>query len=313
MREDSPAKPRTSPRFPTALTLGLAAILTLGIARARPAPRTMQEDHGENPARFWAEKASTSGALDVALAGDSRVFRGLAPEEMHASLPGARIGNLGFSGICLCEQYLPFLEGALAAGGQRTIVLGVTAHSLTGHASRDNGFLAERRKTRREQLEGVYLSPLEDALRPLDTTELGLGGKGRRSARYLQDFREGGWVASRLVPENPNGALPEYDRVLRAGRVEPALLSDLVGTVSRWRTKGIRVAAFRPPTSKEMRALERELGGYDEDEVASHLRAAGAEYWEIQPDSYHTYDGSHLTEDSARALSRDVAARLARR
>ncbi len=303
-------------RSPTAIALGVAALLAVGVARLRPAPATMQQNLGESPARFWAEKARVEGRLDVVLAGDSRVFRGLAPEEMRAALPGSRIGNLGFSAACLCGDYLPYLERSLGDGPtEKTIVLGVTAHALTSHAARDNGFLAERRRTARERLESQYLGPLEDALRPIDATELALGGGSatRTSALYFQDFRADGWVASRLSPENPNGALVEYERVLREGAVEPALETELLAQVTKWRARNIRVFAFRPPTTTEMRMLEERLAHFDEAAFAARFREAGGDYWEITPDAYHTYDGSHLTEASARELSRDVAARLGRR
>ena len=310
----TPQRPRA--HASSAIALALAAVLTVGIARVRPPQATMQQNTGASPARFWAEKAQVEARLDVVLAGDSRVFRGLAPEEMRATLPGSRIGNLGFSGACLCGDYLPYLEHALGDGsGEKIIVLGVTPHALTSHAARDNGFLAERRRTMRERLESEYLGPLEDALRPVDAAELLRGGsaEARTNALYFQDFHEGGWVASRLSPESPDGAVPEYERVLREGKVEPTLEEALLAQVARWRARKVRVVAFRPPTSKEMRAVEARLAGYDEAAFAARLRDAGAEYWEIAPDAYHTYDGSHLTEASARELSRDVAARLARR
>ncbi len=317
MATDRPT-PRPLLRAPTALALGLATLLTFGVAQVRSLPATMQQNLGESPARFWADKARVTARLDVVLAGDSRVFRGLAPEEMHSALAGARIGNLAFSGACLCGDYLPYLEGALArgdGGAEKTIVLGVTPHALTSHAALDNGFLAERRRTTRERLESTYLGPLEEALRPIDVGDLPLAvaPNARNGARYFQDFREGGWVASRLDPEKPNGALVEYERVLRDTKVEAAIVGELVTAVARWRERNIRVVAFRPPTTSEMRDLEDRLAAYDEAAFVKRFHEAGGEYWEITADGYHTYDGSHLDTGSARALSRDVAARLARR
>jgi hypothetical protein len=308
-KHDTPS-PR---RAPSLWALGLGLVLTILVGLVRPAPRTQQRSTGTPAARFWAAKVAVEGSLDIALAGDSRVFRGLSPEEMRAALPDARIGNLGFSAACLCGDYLGYVERSLAKDARAPlVVVGVTPHSLTGHAARDNGFLAERRRPARERLEELYLRPLVDFVRPLSLAEIGLpvGDPGRRGSLYLQEFHPDGWVASRLEPESPNGALIEYERVLRGSKVEAALVDELAASVARLRARGVRVVAFRPPTTPEMRALEDRLAAHDEPALSARLRAAGAEYWELGG-AYHTYDGSHLDESSARALSRDVAARIA--
>ena len=45
-------------------------------------------------------------SLDVVLAGDSRIYRGVSPKAMSETLPGLRVGNFGFSSVALAEPYL---------------------------------------------------------------------------------------------------------------------------------------------------------------------------------------------------------------
>jgi hypothetical protein len=61
-----------------------------------------------------------------------------------------------------------------------------------------------------------------------------------------------------------------------------------------------------------MVALEAERSDFDEPAFAEAFERAGGA-WLRFSGSYHSYDGSHLREDAARALSRDVATVIASR
>ena len=296
---------------PILRTLFLAVPIVLAAGAARPRPEGEVVHGGVHPKRFWAEKARIRGSVHVALVGDSRVYHGLAPSEMGAVLREAGWGdpnvvNLGFSGVCLCGPYLPYVDRALDPRGQRrVVVLGITPHALTPHAQKDNGYLAESRRTASEVLERVVLAPALEAF---------LGG-GRRArpadSHYRETFFADGWVGATLTPAQPDFALTEYRTVFASTKVDPSLVNELVERVAQWTRGGVRVVAFRPPVAKALLELEDRSSGFDEAAVRARLMAAGAEVPSLEG-SYATYDGSHLDEASARALSRDIATRLTR-
>lgn len=301
---------------PTFRALALAVPIVIGVGLARPRTETTLEKLGVHPAKLWAEKARTRGTVEIALAGDSRVYIGLSPGEMRQALPARRVQNLGFSGVCLCGPYLEFLEQALDPSARdRVVVLGVTPHSLTGHAARDNGYLAELRRPRTEVFERRFLLPVLDFVEPFPVDDLGrrwLGaGETRPAQRVVQRFHADGWVASTSEPPRPELALREYRTVLATWKYDAARLEELAAFATRLRGEGVRVVAFRPPSSVAMRRLEDDLGQYDEPQVRARLLRAGAEYLGFADDAFSSYDGSHLEEGSARSLSQQIAARLA--
>lgn len=300
---------------PTARAALFTAALVAVVGLARPRPASVLEDHGVHPARFWAEKASDTARYDVVLAGDSRVFRGLAPAVVGDELGGARVTNAGFSSVCLCGPYLEHAIGRLEpSSARRTLVLGVTPHALTAHAERDNGYLAEARRTRSERLERVWLAPALDFVAPIAPADLLRAARREpvRGSRYVQRFEPDGWVASALLPPEPDRALGEYRRVMTGSKVEPRIVAELSGRVRALVGDGVRVVALRPPASPALRRLEEDLGAFDEASVRADLERAGARWLPLDPDRYPSYDGSHLGEDSARALSRDLGRELAR-
>jgi hypothetical protein len=304
---------------PILRTLLLAVPLVLAAGALRPRPEAETVHAGVHPKRFWAEKARIRGSVHVALVGDSRVYHGLAPSEMGAVLREAGWGdpsivNLGFSGVCLCGPYLPYVDRALDPRAERrVVVLGITPHALTPHAQKDNGYLAEARRTASEVLERIVLAPALDYLEPIRLEAfLGDGRRARPAdSHYRETFFADGWVGATLTPAQPEFALTEYRTVFASTKVDPSLVDELVERVARWTRSGVRVVAFRPPVAPELLELEDRMSGFDEAALRARLIATGARMPPVEG-SYATYDGSHLDEASARALSRHIAARITR-
>jgi hypothetical protein len=231
---------------------------------------------------------------------------------MRAILPNRRIANFGFPGCALDRPYLEAVEALLDPTGKAaTVVVGVTPHSLTAHAARDSGFLSERRRPLTEVYARLYLAPVERFFRPIDlatTLKQVAHPEQRVWGNYLEDLHDDGWVASRQVPERPGSALGEYRRVLEP--VSPEIVDGLLETVTAWSGRGIRVLGFRPPSSDAMVQLEAQRSDFDEPSFAESFERAGG-VWLRFGGSYHSYDGSHLREDAARALSRELAMTIA--
>jgi len=286
-------------------SVGLIAASTLLGAALRPPAHT----EGLCPEGFWARKLLWNREYDVVLAGDSRVYRGLAPEVMADSLPGMRICNFGFSNCAFEERYLSAVEKLVPESGTRTIVLGITPNSLSERAAADNGFLQESVGSELSLRATVAGEHLLHRFRPY-WRDLALEA---RYDQYREAYSESGWVATRVRPRDPCRAVDRLRRLGQRDRVSERLLAGLLARVALWRSQGIRVMGFRFPTTKETAAAESRLKGYGEIHLPVAFRAAGGEWIEVPAGGYECYDGSHLSSAGAFRLSRDLAAAIARR
>ena len=265
---------------------------------------------------FWARKMRWRGQFDMVLAGDSRVYQGLSPAIMARHLPARRIGNFGFKGTGYGEEYLARLPQLLdPRSSQRAIVLGVSPGSLTEASATRNGFLEWHRMTPLEVWNASQPESVAYFFAPYTIDDLSALLRGRKprlpAPRVVvrETYHTDGWVACSAIRENPREALEGYR--MRLEPVSETVTNRLVGAIPNWTDAGIRVYAFRPPTTAEMAALEEERSGFDEEQVAGRISDAGGVWITIANGNYRSYDGSHLSDDGARRLSQDLALAIA--
>lgn len=289
-----------------------AAVLAALIGFVRTDPRFAVEQ----PLYFETKVRWADGSADVVLAGNSRVYRGLAPSEFP---PAWRTLNFGFSSATFDEAYLARCEALLAPAGQRTIVFGVTALNFVN--SPDDGFDVALRDAARAKLpfalrrtfgsmQREWFQPvaLDLLLRP--------SGTSRRALRedYVEVFHADGFVGSDYRTHEVARAVESYRAEYEKGkRVDPALVAGFVRRVAELSAGGVRVVAFRMPACPEMDAMEDALAGLDWAALERDLRAAGATWLPLPAGDFVSYDGSHLAEPSAIELSRRVAGAIGRR
>lgn len=281
----------------TAHALVATAIVVCAIAFTRPV------SHGINEETFWAMKRTASPA-DVVLAGDSRVYRGLSPGAMESQLPGRSVVNFAFSSNGYSAAYLREVENRLATKGPGgVVVLGISPFTLTPRSATETNFIELMRKPEREVRLSLMLRTLTMRFESVTTVKPTL-----EHAAYRQVFHEDGWAESRLTPPTPEYALTSYRTLFDGNRVDEGMLKNLLAQVEAWRRQGIRVYAFRPPTTAAMSDLENRLSGYPEAHVSERFEAAGGKWIDIpQTDVYECYDGSHIADTSAVQLSEAIA------
>jgi len=295
------------PRYRLIQTIVLSAILLLVIGYARPPEG--DANTGLYREKFWRLKINWRPQFDVVLAGDSRVLCDFSPVAMSEVLPDKRIANFGFNYVGLTREYLQEAETKLDPQSRdKVIVLGITPRALTPLNERVSGFLEEKNRSIDEALVGSYLSPLTAFLRPISIVAL-KRSLLREEVGY-KNFYPDGWMSVRLIPPNPRADLGVYQRVFRNNQVSGNLVDNFMKVVTEWRKKGIRVFALRPPAASEIVQVENQQSGFDEKEFAGRFQEAGGVWIEPQEDRYEICDGSHLSADSARRFSRQVAAWL---
>jgi hypothetical protein len=307
-------------RFMLTVLLSAVMVIATGLVLRR---LPLEKEDGSASQRYWALKTHTfDAAFDIVFVGDSRTYRGISPVDVQKGLPGVRVGNAGYSSSGFSGILLDHAERCLLKGSpSKSIVLGVTPHSLTPGAAKNSHYLQEKGRPGSEVLELIYLSRLKAFFARHSLEALGRCLLRPQSERqhgpqhgYFEHFYDDGWAATDSIPCDSESALASYQHIFDNNQVSPAVCDALFDRVRRWKASGIRVFAFRPPTTAKMVALEHELSGFDETGFVKRFTEAGGVWLEVE-NNYESYDGSHLRMDSARELSarlgRQIAAKLA--
>lgn len=262
---------------------------------------------------FWIRKVNWGPAFDVVVVGDSRVNRGVSPAAMQATLPGKKVANFGFSGAGLAGEYLAALPRLLTpTATPPVIVLGITPRSLTPVAAGNHEYWAWERTRPIERWGLARLSDVLFFLTPENPVLL-FGRPVAGAPRYEQEAHETGWLAANRIPPDPDASLEEYVELFAKTQVSDQLVRELVASVAQWHQRGIRVFAFRPPTTRSMIDLENARSGFGESAIRQSLENAGAQWLDVENDSYPTFDGNHLTSDGAIRFSTDLGTILRQR
>ncbi len=282
------------------ITAVLAAVIVVGVGLRR-----RSDVRGISPAAFWPMKASWRHCADVVVAGDSRIYRAVSPAAMKAHLPDVRILNYGFSAAGYSQPYIEAVEELLdPASKVKTIILGVSPFSLTPDAVADNGFDDARRKLADRGFVSAAFEPVLAFFEPMSLSDAWRELIGAaKNKHYYQRYGRNGWIASTRVPPRPKRALKEYRRIFRGNRVSEDVTAGLLRAVSRWRRRGIRVFAFRVPSSAAMIELESSLSGFDEAKFVARFTAAGGVWIKMDQAGYHSYDGSHIHSNAAARIA----------
>jgi hypothetical protein len=280
-----------------------AAALVIGGALAVFRPAT-GESEDVRPG-YWIEKLQApERVFDIVIVGDSRAYRGLDP----SLLPGRAL-NFGFSGAALDPHYVHTAVQKLRPGG--TLVVAVSPHSLTALAREANAFDALQARHAADLALTRWASPGYAWTRPYTMSQVAALTRGRAAllapASPSEAFHPGGFVAS----ARPSvGSAPEtariYAEMLEAHPVGEQEIMDLTYLLTGYLAGGYRVVVLRLPVSPDVLAAER----LDNAWLKQQIVGTGLEWFECPPGD--TYDGSHLTADSAREASEALARFLAR-
>lgn len=287
-------------RLAYALVLSVLGIVL--VAFAKPTPKS---DKAEKE-RFWILKVFGDKRFDVLFAGDSRTYRGINPDLVIPQGQAMTALNYGFSAGVFSNFYLTNLEQKLnkkANGG--IIVLCTTPSSLCIHQDKQPEHLKTIQKTSpnsvrlRTSIPPKYFSLFE----PLRIGEV-VNAIRKPKEGYEEKFHDNGWVESSRYPEAIQEGLDSYKDFFKHNHFSSQRLDTLCNFVRKWKEQGVKVYAFRPPSSKEMEAVENEMSGYVEAEVRQQLEAAGAVWISLPAHlTFKSYDSSHLYGESAIKLS----------
>lgn len=285
------------------MLIAVVMLTVFGFVRCDP-------QYAAEPETHFARKALWRGEADLVVAGDSRVYRGIAVGRMGRRM-GLRARNFGFSGQSLCGPYLDAVESVLDGDAERRIVLlGVSPFSFRDSTSYRSGHERALDTIERDGetlIRTVRAERWREAMAPLEL-ELVLDRMGWidvEPARALTDeyqevYHLDGWVASDRQVEDAERRWIEKLPTLAADRPhDEACFEMLLDRIRRWSEEGIVVAAFRLPTSGPTGQEEQRLWPTDWLRLRDVLRDSGGVWVDVPKSDWVLYDGSHLQAESA--------------
>jgi len=293
-------------RLIVCLSIGLLAIAAISWLRPPARVGVIAADE------FWSAKThGGNGAYDVVVVGDSRTLMGVAPIAMREHLPGAAILNFGYLGAGLTPELVLAAARKIDASSRiPTLVLGVTPLSLTSGSLTNKHFKEQAGRPAIARAGCVDLEPVRRAFAPFHPFA---EATSRQPAGL--PYREGGWLASEGTAD-PRIALQAYARLFARSTFDEANFERLIATLAETSAQGVRLLAFRHPSTGTMEDLEAQRSGFREAYVRERLADADITWLSFassdgRTPAFASSDGSHLSQEGALAFSADLAARIA--
>jgi hypothetical protein len=291
----------------TARTLMLTVLLLVIMGSSRP-----EKNRGLYPDAYWARKSGWEKCADMVLAGDSRVLIALSPMEMQKYFPGTRIYNYGFGSVWFSKEYMESVKDLLDPKSEdKTIIMGISPHSLLIQDVETSQFYRINNMSDRERFMETYLGGLEFFFSPLSFKEA-LKGILPSMADYhvKKHFFLDGWVAIHKEPDSMRKTFRNYRMYYEEQKVDPGTIENIISFIEECVGQGIKIYGFVPPTCREMYEFEAAESGFDEEDFIRRFEDAGGVWIYVDPVAYHSFDGSHLQDDSAIQLTNDLCEKI---
>ena len=290
-------------------------VLLLGGVTKEWIDKSRQESEGTShiSRMFWLRKTFAESNYDFVIAGDSRAYCGVSPAYVSDFLQSARGINLGYPLVGWTEEYCHLIEDKLDPDGMRIIILGVSPHSLLESALANSSL---RQYMDTPPLESLLVSQCPtlvswfSSIKIMDVIFFALHrGPFVPSIELCQLERQighnNGWIESWADVVKTEGSINFYRRKFENEQISEDVLGFLCERISKWNNEGIRVFCIRLPASREIEKIENIQSGFVEGVVATSVVDAGGNWLFLDGrQSYHTYDGSHLSREDAIRLSR---------
>lgn len=262
--------------------------------------------------QFFAYKIHNNNNYDLLLAGDSRVFRGLSSKPFEEVL-GLRTFNLGFSAVIFDDIMFDLINEKLDENSTSpSIIVAITPHSLTKY-SYSNGHIRRVEKMKREDvLLYNYFLRAASVFAPYSFSELvqlSPVTQAPKQAFHQEFFKKQGWIDSDFDTRQPQYALKSYHSTFNNREIDTAIKEGLFDQVEFWKSKGYDVYGFIPPSSPNIESLERSYSGFLDGDIAKGFMAHKG-LWICLDSLYESYDGSHLSGESAIRLSNEIAYKI---
>ena len=265
-------------------TLLLTLVASVGLLLLNP-ERSSSESAKQY---FWTNKTFNDHKYDIVAYGDSRVYRGFSTKHFLGN-KNLTCFNFGYSSASFSERMLEFCASKLSDKKERKLIFGITSHSFTDHAQKDEQFVLEQSRSSFDILLRKYKAGSIKRFDPISPEDVfGFSKK-------VETFYSDGWVSTSEVEIDTAGGLESYKKVFEDNPVNATAVNHFMKFVEHQVSLGVDVYAYRPPTMVSMDSLEDELSGFDFKSFKIQFENAGGIWIDVPRSGYQTYDGSHLT------------------
>lgn len=244
------------------------------------------------PDEFFVKKLFKPPIYDIVIVGDSKVYRGIAPEEIKRAT-GLSAFDFSFNAMQVNRQSLDYAEKLLKPNGARIMIINADHGGLA-----DSGSDMFRSLLALKQIELLNIFTLGNGQRYIQT---------KNSHTKTREYDDGFvWTAT------TNGKAYQHGAIERFGYYDkPSVRDRIFQWVNEAKGRGIRFFALCVPASPELAKWEL-TKGYDPAEEKRAFEAAGIEWIDV-PGTFQTWDGTHLLGDEAVRYSRQLGAALAKK
>jgi len=291
------------PKWVAWLLVLLAGSTILGIGAARTDDSIW--GYGGTPTdAFWEMKVRYSNPqCNTLLIGNSRVLRGLDPSVFEQQLPDTTCFNYGFPALRFGSEYLDHVTAIIDQSEHPPVrlIIGISGTSFLPIREKDQFLTALRDSERRSGIRFPGLHRISHERHLASRSDEG------RDENYVQVAHRNGWVASDFLTPDPDLAPARFRGRKHIIPITPDRWRPFIRRVRQWSRAGVAVYGFTAPTSPEMQTLQNEKFPFDQKQFVTDFKGAGGIWIPVDPANYDTFDGSHVTSDAARNLSKDIA------
>ena len=291
------------------ITLGIGLLGVLCIVMLNWYISThFEEDEQRTETRFWMNKAKPTKKFDMVFVGDSRCYRGIDPAVFEKEL-GLQAFNAGFSsGGHNAEIYNHISNNLLSESrrNNRMIVLAITPYSMSDEARGNQQLQALLNKK-----ESAHQKYTDILFKKKIISRLKKVSKKKTFVREI--YHANGWCETlkNISEKSQKRGLDIYNAIYIKNSFSRKSFDELTEYTNRWMKDDIRVFAFVPPTTPDMKKLEETKSGCDMHIVKAAFEKAGGVWIDIEDEhKYSAYDSSHLSGDQAVVLSKYLSRKI---
>lgn len=262
---------------------------------------------------FWMNKTYQFKKYDLVFFGDSRTYRGVNPDiTSQEAFKNKNISclNFGFSSAGFNQSIQNTIDQLIDQNSKnKTLVIGFTPNEFTPKASKNEHYftLQTNKIDAALRIKILPYFALFENYSFVDLYNLYL----KKNKCYREEFFENGWVKSDCFPLDSNAALISYKKEFINNTVDTNVMKSVLNFVEYQNNKGVKVYGYFPPITKSLRLLEDSLSGFDRIQFKKHFIAKGGIWIDFDSNlKFETYDGSHLTSNSAILLSKCLGEKI---
>lgn len=275
------------------LSFLISTILIAVLKLSFPVPRKFSDS-------FWIKKTHSNEKFDLVVCGDSRVYRSFSIDALQSKLDFPIRGvNLGYLSAGYSNEYLDFAVSKFDSDSkQKILVLGISPHSLTQEAFKNEHFKSFMNMTKNDVYKGLKLSSLYKFFSPYKPSELFVNNNNVKTT-----YHSDGWVSTSWIKADTLDGMKVYKRTFSNYQVDKRELNVFLKKLGEIKAKGITIIAYRPPSTVQMRNLEDSISGFKEQTIKKELVKRNIIWFDFKDSDFHSYDGSHLDSKSAEKFS----------